>query len=61
MPGISKGRQSMELEFQLLFTFHDSFDALSNFWSVNSMMHDMEEGGAVKGEWNVAAQSCDNY
>lgn len=51
----------MELEFQLLFTFRDSFDALSNFWSVNSMMRDMEEGGAVKGEWNVAAQSCDNY
>lgn len=40
----------MELEFQLPFTFHDSFDALSDFCSVDMMMRDMEERGAVKGE-----------
>jgi len=50
MSAIPEGQQSMELEFQLLFTFRDSFDALSGFCSVNLMMRDMEEGGAAKRE-----------
>jgi len=42
----------MVLDFHLLFTFSNNFDALNGFHSVNLMVHDMEgeddEGGGKK-------------
>lgn len=64
--GIPEGRQSMVLDFHLLFTFSNSFDALNGFRSANLMMRDMEEGESTREEANgrlrnVAAQKRDNY
>lgn len=40
----------MVLDFHLLFTFSNNFDALNGFHSVNLMMRDMEGGDSVRGE-----------